>query len=343
MIRKTRQAGKAAAGRRTPFTLDGLNCAAPTREVMKAMRKGGIDALNYTIVEPWDDFETSLTKLARILATIRDNDDLVCVATSVREIRKARADGRTAIIMGAQGSTFIEKDPALLGVLARVGFRILQPTYMEQNQLGAGVMVEDDRGLTRLGRDWVAAMNAHRLLIDLSHVGYRTAADCTAASKQPVICSHVNPRSQCESPRNIPDSLIKKVAKTGGVVGATPYPPLVKHATRPTTDDFAGIVAFLIDLVGEDHVGFGSDLSQGVYLNAESWHKSFGPNGKYPRMSGVMGPWYTYECRTTQGFETLAQAQNIRDALRRKGLSARVADKVMGGNFLRVYRDVWGD
>lgn len=325
------------------FTIDGLNCAAPEREVMKAMRKGGINAINYTIVEPWDDFATSLTKLGRILATIAENDDLVRIATSTRAIKKAAADGRVAIVMGAQGSTFLEDDLARIEIVARLGFRILQPTYMEQNKLGAGVMVEDDQGLSERGRAWVAAMNAHDLLIDLSHVGYKTAADCVAASKRPVIMSHANPRSQCESPRNVPDSLIKSVAKKGGVIGATPYPPLVKHATRPTVDDFAAIVGFLVNLVGEDHVGFGSDLSQGVYKTAESWHRSFGPNGKYPRMSGVMGPWYTYECRFTQGFESLAHAPNIWQALRRRGMPERSVEKVMGGNFLRVYREVWGD
>ena len=324
--------------------VDGLNCARVSREQMLRTLEGGVTAINLTAIRPPHDFATAMPALARTLAVISENKDIAVIPRSVADIKAAKASGKLAIILGAQNSVVVEDDLELLRILQRVGFRILQPTYMERNTLGCGVLAKGgDDGLTEKGERWVELMNELRMLIDLSHVGYRTAADVLARSKRPVIFSHSNARALCDSLRNIPDDLIRAAARTGGTVGLTPWPPMTKHATRPTLDDWAEQVAYVVNLIGIDHVAFGSDLSEGSYASEEQWQTSFGPRGMYPEVTGVMGPWFIFTCRMTEGFESLADTHRLGDALKRRGLSTSDIDKVMGGNLLRVYAEVWGE
>ena len=327
-----------------PLIIDGLNCASVTQEQYQRTRAGGIHALNLTIVHPWDGFEKSMSSLASTLKFVAENQALCTLVTSVREIDAARESARIGIIMGAQNSTFVENDLNLLAVCQRLGIRIMQPTYMEQNKLGCGVVVHPDTGLTELGRQWVARMNDLRLLIDLSHVGYKTAADVIAASNRPLIVSHGNALALCNSPRNIPDAQIRGVAAKGGVVGCTFFSPMLRRDARPGIEDWANHVEHMLKLVGEEHVGFSSDLSEGgVYTSAEQWDKSFGPHGLYPSVTGSLGSWYTYEERRPRGFESLVSTPGLTDLLLRRRLTSRVIEKVMGGNWRRVYREVWGE
>ncbi len=326
-----------------PLIVDGLNCAPVTREQFLRTLKGGVTALNLTSVRPPHDFNTAMSGLARTLAVIEANRDIAMIPRSVAEIEQAQRDGKLAIILGAQNSVLVEEDVELLRILERVGFRILQPTYMELNKLGGGVLAKGgDPGLTERGIRWVELMNELRLLIDLSHVGYRTAADVLARTRRPAIFSHSNAHALCNSLRNIPDSLIKAAAATGGTVGATLWPPMVRHDARPTVDDWAEQMAYLVNLIGVEHVAFGSDLSEGRYKDDADWQRSFGPKGIYPEVTAVLGPWFVFETRLSAGFESMAEVPNLIAALKRKAFTDDAVEKVMGGNLLRVYREVWG-
>jgi membrane dipeptidase len=322
--------------------IDGLNCAVLTREQFLRTIEGRVSALNLTSVRPPSDLATSMSDLAKALAIIAENSDIVSVVTSVREIRETAAAGKLGIILGTQGSTFLEHDLQLLRVMQRAGIRILQPTYMEQNALGSGVLALPDKGLTDKGHEWVALMNELGLLIDLSHVGYQTAIDAAKASKRPVICSHSNARALCNSLRNIPDEEIRAVAETGGTVGVTLWPPMLRHETRPTIEDFFAQIDYMVNLIGIDHVAFGSDLSEQSKTEAQ-WQSSFGPKGIYPEVTGVLGDWFIFTQRFTVGFESMAHTGRLIDGLAARGYSAADVDKIMGGNLLRVYQDIWGE
>jgi membrane dipeptidase len=328
----------------TAIVVDGLNCAPVTRDQILRTLEGGVTAINLTSVRPPDDFNTAMSDLARTLAQIEAHSDIACIPLSVRDIEQARSDRKLAIILGAQNSVLVQEDVELLRILQRIGFRILQPTYMERNKLGCGVLAKGgDDGLTEIGRRWVELMNELRMLIDLSHVGYRTAADVISLSKRPVIFSHSNARALCDSLRNIPDDLIRAAAKTGGTIGATLWPPMVKHDVRPTVEDWAEQILYMVNLVGVDHVAFGSDLSENRYKSEADWQSSFGPKGIYPEVTAVLGPWFTFDARLTEGYESLSHTPRLLEALGRRGLSEDAVQKVMGGNLLRVYREVWGE
>lgn len=332
----------ASGEKRGAPVIDGLNCAIQTRDQWERTLAGRVDVFNMTCMRPAHDLAQSMSDIALTLTRVAENSDIAEMVTSAREIRSVHERGKLGIILGAQNSTCVDHDLSLLRLLQRIGFRILQPTYMEQNRLGSGVLASPQGGLTELGHEWVSLMNELRMLIDLSHVGYQTAHDAVKASRRPVICSHSNPRALCDIARNIPDDLIRAVADTGGTVGATPFPLFLRLDRRPTLDDFYPVIDYLVNLIGIDHVSFGSDVTE-RRATKEQWQAGFGPNGLYPELSGLGGEWFVYEQRFTEGYDSLAHTGRIIDGLRARGYGAGDVDKIMGGNLLRVYEEVWGE
>lgn len=329
---------------RMPMIVDGLNCAAVTRAQFERTLKGGVSAINLTAVRPWSPLAETLLELEENLALIEGMSDICLIVRRASDIRRARAEGKLGVIIGAQHSLMVEKDVRLLAVFKRLGMRILQPTYNEPCVFGQGApdMGDADKGITEMGRAWVAEMQAQRLLIDLSHCGHRTSADYVAEAKGPVVFSHANAFAVCPSPRNKPDSLIRAVADKGGLTGAVMWSPAVKHATRPTMDDYLDHVDHLARVGGVDHIGIASDITEGYPENRDKWEKSFGPRGLYPNITGILGPWYEWETRLNVDFQSLTHMPRIIDGLRKRGYRSRDIDKMASGNWLRVCHDVWG-
>ena len=321
--------------------IDGLNCATVSRQQFALTLTGGVSTINLTIISPWLDLGPALAELARTLVDIEAMSDLATIVRSTAEIRQAREKGRLGIIMGTQNSALVEDDLALLDILYRLGFRILQPTYNERNRLGDGATVSSDGGLSELGRQWVHEMNRLAMLIDLSHCGYRTGADAIETSADPCIFSHANARALCDSPRNKPDELIRLIADRGGVTGAVGWTPALCRTRRPTIEDLLDQIEYLANLTGIEHVSFASDLSEGIYRDAKTWDRKFGRNGMYPSLTGVLGDWYTYEHRFPAGFESLAHAGRVWNGLVKRGYGEDAVEKIMGGNLMRVFTQVW--
>lgn len=326
-----------------PLVIDGLNCAAATREQFERTLRGGVAAINLTAVQPWSDLPKSLVELEASLAAIEAMGDIALVVRSVADIRRAHREGKLGVIIGAQNSLMVEGDVALLAVFKRLGMRILQPTYNEPNAFGQGApdMGDADKGATEKGRAWVAEMHRQHLLIDLSHCGHRTSADYLAEAREPVVFSHANAFAVCPSPRNKPDDLLRAIARNGGLIGAVMWSPAVKHATRPTLDDYLDHVDHMVRVAGVEHVGFASDVAEGHPQDREKWERSFGPRGLYPNITGILGPWYEWDTRLNVDYGSLVQTPRIWDGMRQRGYRAGDIEKMMSGNWLRVFGAVW--
>ena len=218
--------------------------------------------------------------------------DIACVVRSVDDIHAAKRDGKLGVIIGSQSSQMAEEDLAMLATFKRLGMRILQPTYNERCKFGQGApfVGDADEGMTAAGHDWIAEMHRLHLLIDLSHCGHKTSADYLAASKQPVVFSHANSYEMCPSPRNKTDDHVRAVARTGGLIGAVMWAPSLKHATRPSIEDYLDHLDHLVNVGGIEHVAFASDQAEGHPGGREEWETTFGPRGKYPNITGILGP-----------------------------------------------------
>jgi membrane dipeptidase len=321
--------------------IDGLYCGTLTHDQFERTLAGGVAAANLTATRPNGDLASAISELADLLAIVARNADVARIVTSVNDIRAAIDDGVLGIIIGTQDTTFVDKDVNLLRVLQRIGLRIAQPTYNDQNRFGSGALVENGGGLSETGREWVALMNELRMVTDVSHAGYQTARDVIEASDRPVIFSHSNARVLCDNPRNIPDDLIRAAAATGGTVGITLWPPILGIAQRPTLDTFCDQVDHMVNLIGIEHVAFGSDLSEQTKTE-EMWLSLYGPKPIWPTVTGIVGPWYTYQQKYTDGYESMSETGNLLDALSARGYGGDAIEKIMNGNLLRVYGEVWG-
>jgi len=329
----------------TPVTIDGLNCAAVSREQVLRTLQGGVSAINLTSMSPFVGLAPSLVELEQNCCRIEAMADIATVVTSVAEIEAAHAAGKLGIILGTQNSMMVEDDLRLLASFRRLGVRILQPTYNEENRLGHGAPFEGDadKGINDLGREWLSEMARQRLIVDLSHCGHRSTADYIAAAAGPVVISHANAFAVCPSLRNKTDAHVRAVAEGGGLIGAVMWSPAVRHDLRPTMDDYLNHVDHLVNVGGIDHVAFASDVAEGQPNTPEKWDKSYGPNGYSPNITGVLGDWYVFETRLNSDYQSLTHTPRIWDGMRARGYSEDAIDKIRGGNWLRVMRDVWDE
>jgi membrane dipeptidase len=300
----------------------------------------GVTAANWTVCSPWNAFEPALEEIAKGLEVIAARPEQLMLATTVRDIEEAKASGRVAMIFGPQNALPAEIGQHGFRVLHQLGVRIVQLTYNERNAYGAGVAEPLDSGLSELGRWAIDEMNRLGIVIDLSHCGDRTTVEAIGASRHPVLVTHANSRAVHPSPRNKTDAELLALGANGGVIGVTLWSPMLRGDQHPTLDDYLRHFSHIAELIGVEHIGIGTDHSEGT--PRDEWELDFGAGGKYPSITGSLGDWYDYDTRFARDVQGVASFHLVVDALGRLGLSDDELAGVLGGNFLRVFRTVWG-
>ena len=220
------------------------------------------------------------------------------IARSAADVRRLRAEGRRAILLGLEGGHALAGDPEVLRRLAARGVRYVTLTHTNANRLADS---SQDRprhgGLSELGRAMLAEMNRLGVLPDVSHASDATVAAVVAASRGPVIASHSSCRALVDNVRNLTDGQMRAIAATGGVVMVNAHPPVVNGALTPdvmaaayarveqqhggdlarlwtaveaeqrarglpgpSLDDYLDHVEHALAVVGPDHVGLGTDM-----------------------------------------------------------------------------------
>jgi membrane dipeptidase len=315
------------------IVIDGLGVTATNYATQLT---AGITATNATLASRLAKFPEAIARIDDYLSMIELSEGKAVLVTCADDIVRAKENDRFGVILGFQTGSVIEDQLHNVRILHRLGVRIIQLAYMERNLLGDGCLEPENRGLTALGRQVVFEMNRVGLLIDLSHVGYQTAQDAIELSSRPVVFSHSNPKAVWDSPRNIPDHLMKAVAAKGGVMGITPYTPFARtrQETLPTLDDYFAHVDYAVNLIGIDHVGFGTDFIEGRD------RLSFVKGMQWPYPDIVMG--YDLASRHVTELDSLDTLPLLAQGLLDRGYSEDDVEKFLGKNFLRVYRDVWG-
>jgi membrane dipeptidase len=172
--------------------------------------------------------------------------------------------------LGAEGAQPLEGDLKNLDDLYSAGFRMMAPTHFTDTAIGGSASGMDKAGLTALGRQWVRAMEAHHMIIDLAHASPATLRDVTAMATHPLLVSHTGVKGTCNNPRNLSDDELRAVARTGGVIGIG----LWETATCGTDANAAArTIRYAVNIVGADHVALGSDFDGGVTVpfDASGW------------------------------------------------------------------------
>ena len=318
------------------IVIDGLNVSRwENPAVYRSLQAGGVTAINATIAI-WEGFRETLDNIARWPARFREHSDTLLQAHTAEDIVRAKSDGRTAIIFGWQNASPIENDLDRLALFHALGVRIVQITYNERNLLGNGCYERTDDGLSNFGLDAVREMNELGVLIDLSHVGDRTTIETIEVSEKPVAFTHANARAFVNHVRNKPDDALRLLAEKGGVVGANAWPTFLRKGYESDLGDYADAIDDLVERVGIDHVGIGTDFCQDQPHSFFQW--LFAQQGTKERRIPMAIPDPHYH---PQDFETPDKMPGLASELLRRGYTRADVSQVLGGNWLRLFRQVW--
>lgn len=324
------------------FVLDGCIFAdGDFRGCAPDVANSGLNAFFLTVPYSTEGSREAARAIARIHRLADDPHHGLRVIRNCQDLTKAKEAGEIGLILWFQDPHPVENSLELLRVFYELGVRTMQLTYNRANYLGAGSTEERDRGLTKFGAEVIAEMNHLGMVIDLSHSSKQTALDAMRESKHPVLFSHANPRALTDSPRNKDDEELKLLAEQGGVVGLTPWGPLCwKGIGRPSLDDYIDHIEYVINLVGVDHVGFGSDNTADHSTDTAGTEEQSalypGVVAEYNRAVGT-----DPSIRHAEGFSGPHDLGNLVKGLKRRDFSESDIGKLLGGNFLRVFKEVW--
>ncbi|MBU2864046.1 dipeptidase [Reinekea forsetii] len=238
------------------------------------------------------DMERRAPELFRVIETKKDLENLLT----------ARAIGRKVVggLIGTEGSHALEGDLGNIDRLYQAGFRMMSLHHFFDNRLGGSLHGSSNEGLTDFGEKVVKQIDQLGIVLDLSHSSEAVVIDTLKLTKNPVVVSHTGTHGHCDSPRNISDSLMRRIANTGGVIGIGFWDAICDY----TPSGIASAIQAAINLVGEDHVGLGSDFDGSVNTTLDA-----------------------------------SEYAAITHELLQLGLSEATIAKVMGGNIVRVFSE----
>lgn len=283
------------------------------------MREGGITAQIFAVfVEPRylpaQATRRALQVMDAVYRQVESSRSGARLVARAADIEAAKADGVVGIILGLEGAEALEGDLGVLRMFHRLGVRNIGLTWNFRNQAADGVAEErTGGGLTTFGVALVEEMNRLGILVDIAHLSPAGVEDVLRVSQAPVIASHANARAVCDHRRNLTDAQLEKIARNGGVVGVTFVPAFVDATDGDATlQRVLDHIDHMVGVMGDDHVGLGSDFD------------------------GFFGE------EKTVGLEDVSRMPAITAGLLERGYSAASVQKILGGNFLRVFRQVVG-
>jgi len=318
------------------IVVDGLIISKWSRSVFKEMRAGGLSAANCTC-SVWEGFRATMENVSQWKRWFREHGDLIAPVHCSADIRRAKDQRRTGIILGWQNTSALEDRAEFVEVFRDLGVRVMQLTYNTQNLVGSGCWESRDGGLSDFGRDVIDEMNRCGVLVDLSHVGPRTSADAVRHSAKPVSYTHCCPSGLKDHPRNKSDAELRAVADRGGLIGVATYPPFLPWGEETTVDQCVEVFEHVINVVGEDSVGIGTDFTQDQDRSFFEWLRRDKGHGR------LLVPGVPRVPRLPGGLSTIAEFPNLSAAMVRRGWKEPRIRKVLGENWLRFLGDVWNE
>lgn len=281
------------------------------------MREGALDATTMAAYIPQGNRDeaslaaaTAMTEalLGGIEERAAKNSNHVALCNTPDEAKEAKLQGKKIIMRAIENGYAIGKDISLVKHFRNRGVVYMTLCHNGDNDIcdsarGSG----EHGGLSTFGKEVVKEMNRCGMMIDLSHAAESTFYDVLELSTQPVVCSHSSCKALCDHPRNLSDRQIKALAAKGGVMQVTMYSGFLRKDGQATLDDFMQHLEHAISVAGIDHVGIGTDFDgDGCVI----------------------------------GCSSASQLRNVTRELLRRGYSLQKIEKIWGGNWLRVMKEV---
>jgi membrane dipeptidase len=283
------------------------------------IEEGGVDCLIFAMyVSPL--YRARLKRLLQMIdafhSEVEKNSDRIALATTYPEVMEAVEGGKVAAIVSVEGGEPLEGDIGVLRMLHRLGVRSLTLTHFPRNELADGSGADSGSHLTEFGAAVVEEMNRLGMIVDVSHINETGFWDVIDKTESPVIASHSNCKALCGHHRNLTDEQIEALAGRGGVMNLSYCGGFIKEGVgfgspesleKVSVEDWLDHLEHAVGLVGTDHVGLGSDLDGGC---------------GFP------------------GLDDITKVPNITRGLVARGYADEDIEKILGGNNLRVFREV---
>lgn len=275
------------------------------------LREGGVDAQVFALfVHP--NFAGSgfarVTRLLDVFDRLESGHHGLVRAASVAEIQQAVHTGGIAAVLAVENGSALDGDLAKLDQLYARGVRMMSLTWNNSNDLADGAVEEVHGGVTPFGREVIARMQDLGMVVDVSHLSERSFWDVAAEMQsRPFIATHSNAAGLTPHRRNLSDDQLREIMKRGGVVGVNFYP---SFTGGPELTHVLDHIEYLVNISGPDHVALGSDFD------------------------GFS--------QTVAGLEDVSRLPNLTAGLLDRGFTPDLVLKILGGNVLRVFRQVWG-
>lgn len=288
----------------------------------------------------WEDNESVFRKISDYLRLAHEHADVVSVVKTAADIERAKRDNKYGLIFGLQNATPVGDKLALLPALYELGVRIIVLSYNRRNAFADGCGEPSNAGLSTLGRRLVEEMNDRGMLVDLTHVGRRSSLEALELSEKPCTFSHSNADAVVPNPIAKPDDLLRMCAEKGGVNGIAAKPQRLVTEGIATIEHFMDQVDYMVNLVGSESVGFGLDTPSHWSHNpalaemlGETWKRT------YPEFAGKREDVTQADC---EGLDTWEGLPNLTRGLVARGYTDDEIERILGKNFLRLFRDVFG-
>jgi membrane dipeptidase len=346
----------------TPMTNDDFDLNGeppfPYRTNITRMKQGGLTAEFFSLyVRPWyvahgGAARRTLDMIDSVYRAVERHPSDLMFATSSADIRRAKKQKKIAALMGIEGGHAIENSLAALREFHRLGVRYMTLTWNNTNDWAdAGRGEKKHDGLSQFGKEVVLEMNRLGMLVDVSHVSDATMSDVLDVSRAPIIASHSSARALSNVPRNIPDELLRRIAKNGGVVQVNFYSVFVDAATvTPQNDERNRRLKAQQDVLDEKYKNDPERLAEeGDKLDASSplpplpISKLIDHFVHIVKVAGIdhvgIGADFDGAVDMPEGAQDVSMLPNITYELLKRGYSEKDIRKVLGENSLRVFAE----
>ncbi|MEA2526257.1 MAG: rane dipeptidase [Thermomicrobiales bacterium] len=300
-------------------------------EYLPALREGGVRLAAMQVGSDAADqseheaMAAALEKISYVKAEVAACDDVQLVRTR-QELEECLAGNRVGILLSFEGGQALVDNVAYVSIYHELGVRMAALTWNDCNRIACGSGQNDsDAGLTDFGVEVVREMGRLGIILDVSHLSDAGVAHALSVASGPVVATHSNARAVCDHARNLTDQQIRAIADRGGVIGLNFFPRFLDKIRRPGPADLIAQLNHLIDVGGEDVVGLGPDFIDYSREDVEAMLLSssvdYGSDFSYP-----------------VGFESTKDLGRMPEILVEAGYGSERIEKILGGNWLRVFR-----
>ena len=316
------------------------------------LRAGNVGAQFWSVYVPartrqaGTAFQTTMEQIDCVYAMVKKYPDVFEIALTARDVERIQKSGKIASLMGVEGGHSIENSLGKLKELFSRGARYMTLTHGDTlDWADAATDQSQSDGLSPFGEEVVREMNRLGMLVDLSHVSPATMSDALNITKAPVIFSHSSALAIANHPRNVPDDILLRVKKNGGVVMINFFSGFVVPESAKNLKDMFGARRAVDKEFGSD-----TDAGKNAMLKWKAAHPTIPGDiaiviehiHHIAKTAGIdhvgLGGDFDGVDMLPKGLEDVSKYPSITELLLRKGYSESDIHKIMSGNMMRVLK-----